>query len=39
MTDDELYRELEQLRTVAAADSNRVVSIHCLGAIHAVCGK
>ena len=30
---------LEQLRTIAATDSNRVVSIHCLGAVHAVCGK
>ena len=30
---------LDQLRTIAATDSNRVVSIHCLGAVHAVCGK
>lgn len=30
---------IDELKDIAATDSNRVVSIHCLGAIHAVCGK
>ena len=27
---------LDELKDIAATDSNRVVSIHCLGAVHAV---
>ena len=30
---------IEELNVIAHTDSNRVVRIHCLGAVHAVCGK